>query len=133
MNIPNLLFRLLGERGEAFAQWLPRSILGYGIDDLFFLSGVILLWYIAGRALDRRRSRAARIGAVTALIIYPLLLLLAAALAPSGLYDLGPGRVRNLDPPIGAFLRLMWSIALVVIAGLGSVMAIRAWKHNDNG
>jgi hypothetical protein len=135
MKMPALLFRLLGaQRGPAFAQWLPRSILGYGIDDLFFLGGVILLWYIAGGALDRRRSRATgRIGIVTALVIYPTLLLLGATLASSKLYDLGPGRITDLDPPLGAFLGLMWSIALIVIAGLGLAMAFRSRKHNKTG
>ncbi len=37
--------------------WVLPSyrILGFGVDDLFYLVGVLILWYLIGRKLDRRR------------------------------------------------------------------------------
>jgi hypothetical protein len=31
-------------------------ILGFGVDDLFYLVGVLILWHLVGRKLDRRRT-----------------------------------------------------------------------------
>jgi hypothetical protein len=37
--------------------WVLPSypIFGFGVDDLFYLVGVLILWYLVGRKLDRRR------------------------------------------------------------------------------
>ena len=38
------------------AELLPMyRILGFGVDDLFYLAGVFVLWYLVGRRLDRCR------------------------------------------------------------------------------
>jgi len=53
LNAPALIFRMFDpiRYGPEF-DWIPRSTLGFDSDDLFFLVGVIVVWYIAGRSLD---------------------------------------------------------------------------------
>jgi hypothetical protein len=129
LNAPALLFRFLDPIpwGPKF-DWIPRSILGFYTDDLFFLAGVIVVWYIVGRALDHRRtSRRARQSSVAiALVRCSLLLALGVILFFAGLRDLGPRRSNNPAPPVGAILTLVWSIALIFGSGRRLVASIRS-------
>jgi hypothetical protein len=53
LNAPALLFlNLLG----LFPDWSAPRICGFYFDEIFFLPGVAFLWYLVGRALDRRRT-----------------------------------------------------------------------------
>ncbi len=122
LNAPALLFGALAIFGS-----YTSSFLGFPTSDLLFLVGVIIVWYIVGRVLDRRRnSKAApQRGIATALVMYPLLLMLGSLLLFLGVYGLGPHRPNIADPPVGAFLTLMWSGTLIFLSGRGLVRAIR--------
>jgi amino acid transporter len=51
LNAPALLFlRLL----DLFPDWSAPRICGFYFDEIFFLPGVAVVWYLVGRALDRR-------------------------------------------------------------------------------
>jgi len=59
LNAPALLFSEVDYyfvQSEAAPTWTARPILGFYADDLFFLLGVIVVWYFAGRALDLRAT-----------------------------------------------------------------------------
>lgn len=77
LNAPARLFKFLDPIywGEKF-DWLPRSMFGFYVDDLFFLAGVIIVWYLVGRALDRTRALRTTGGSRIALVIDILLLAL---------------------------------------------------------
>jgi hypothetical protein len=128
LSAPALLFRALNPIGwgPTFER-LPRSIVGVDTDDLFFLAGVIVVWYIAGRALDQRRTSktAGRSGILTTSIVYPLLLVLGGVLLFGGLYDLEHPSSNNPDHPVRGLLTLMWSVSLIFLSGRGLVRAIR--------
>jgi hypothetical protein len=128
LNAPALLFRFLNpiSRGPEF-DWIPRSVIGFDTDDIFFLFGVIIVWYIAGRALDQRgtSTTAERSGIAVVLVPGILLLALGVLLSLVGLHDLGPSRPNNPGPPIGAVLTLMWSVTLICLSGRRLVQAIR--------
>jgi len=128
LNAPALLFRLLDpiSWGSEF-DWIPRSVLGFDTDDVFFLLGVIIVWYFAGRSLDQRwtSGMAGRSGIATVLATCVLLLALGGLLSLAGLHDLGPNRPNNPGPPIGAVLTLMWSVTLIFLSGRRLVQAIR--------
>lgn len=132
LNAPALLFRMLNPigLGPAF-DWVPRSMLGFDTDDLFFLVGVIIVWCLVGRALDQRRTSttAARSRMATVLIMCLLLMAVGGLLLWLALHDLQHPGYENLDPPVGAFLTLMWSASLVVLSGKGLLRAIR--EHRD--
>jgi hypothetical protein len=132
LNAPALLFRMLDpfRLGPPFDSG-PRSMLGFDRDDLFFLVGVIVAWYLVGRALDHRRSSsiAARKRIANALIAYPLLLALGVLLLFLGMHDVQNPGYENLDPPFGAWLTLMWSASLIFLSGRGLVRAIREHRR----
>jgi hypothetical protein len=53
INGPALLFR-----GLAVSLRLRgHPVWGVSVEDVFYLAGVVVLWYLAGRTLDRRRFR----------------------------------------------------------------------------
>ena len=53
VNAPALLFRglALSLRLQGHPVW------GVGVEDVFYLAGVVVLWNLVGRTLDRRRFR----------------------------------------------------------------------------
>jgi hypothetical protein len=122
-NFPRLFDFVWGHK----LAWMYGSIFGLGVDDLFFLCGVIALWCFAGRVLERRASRMTRPGKITAFVVCPFVLLFALGLATTALFDLGPGRIKELDPPLGAFLTGIWAAILMFLAGKQLLVAI--WKR----
>jgi hypothetical protein len=128
LDAPALLFRLLDPVpwGPEF-DWIPRSILGFDTDDLFFLVGVIVVWYLAGRALDHLWTpRTAKRGSMAIVFVKCSLLLAAGViLFFFGLQQLGPHPPNYPAPTVGAVLTLMWSVALIFLSGKGLVRAIR--------
>lgn len=129
LNAPALLFWVLAHylfSWETMSTWVSRSrsIFGFYADDIFFLVGVIVVWYFVGLAMDRRRTEST-VGKGVTTIVCSLLLALGVLLFALGLHDLGPGRPENIDPPVGAFLTLMWSISLIFLSGRGIVRVIR--------
>ena len=128
LNAPALLFRIL----DPFTwgvEWhhIPRSILGFDTGDIPFLVGVIVVWYLVGRALDKRRiiSGTAVKSRIAVALVACFLLLLGGFLFSVGLHDLGPGRPNNPSPPVGAVLTLVWSVALIFFSGRGLVSLVR--------
>ena len=138
LNAPALLFTSLdpGRWGPTFAWW-PGSIIGVDMDDVFFLAGVIVVWYVVGRALDQRRtsvSAARRLGMVTTLIVQVLLLALGALLLVGGLWDLRHWQFGVVgQPPWRAVITLMWSAGLILLSGRGLVRAIFADRRRLTG
>jgi hypothetical protein len=128
LNAPALVFRLPNLMAPE-ATWIPKlpSVFGFDVDDVYFLVGVVVVWYLLGRALDQRRSSRKEGGSkkATAFVVYPLLLALGGLLFYGGLKDFGNPRSPNLGSPVGAFLTLMWSVGLIVLSGRRLVRAIR--------
>ncbi len=128
LNAPALLFRTLNpiRWGPAF-WWLPRSILGFDTDDLFFMAGVIVLWYLVGHALDRRgvSATAGRRRTASCLLAYLLLLALGGVLLYGGLHLLRHKSSDNPNDPVRAVLVLIWSVGLLCVSGRGFAKAIR--------
>src|SRR5579883_2189764 len=120
-NAPALPLRMLNpiRWGPAF-YWLPRYLFGFDTDDLFLLAGVVILWYLVGRAVDRRRrpTRTEK-ESVTSVIRYVLFVALAGLLLLLGVHDLRHPGYNNLHLPIGAFLTLAWSGVLLFISSRG--------------
>ncbi len=118
LNAPALLFRIFDPFvwGQEWTR-IPRSLLGFDTGDVPFLVGVIVLWYLVARGLEKKetlkitdRSRKAAVLAAISLLSLGLFL------ASVGLHDLGPGRPNNTSPPVGAVLTLVWSIALIFLS-----------------
>jgi len=128
LNAPALFFRLLDPIGWGPAFWgLPRSILGYDTDDCFFLMGVIVVWYLVGRALDHRRTSevARRPRLVVVLTAYPFLLALGGLLFVLGVAGFQEPQFSNFGHrPEREILTLMWSVSLIFFSVRGIVKAI---------
>jgi len=59
LNAPALLSRFplyAVQEWEPESAWVSRPMLGLYGGDVFFLVGVIVVWFLVGRALDRRRA-----------------------------------------------------------------------------
>jgi hypothetical protein len=127
LNAPALLFRILDPFTWGLAgDRIPRSMLGFDTGDIPFLVGVIVVWYLVGRALDKRRiSKTAERSRIAVALIACFLLSLGGLLFSAGLHDLGPARPNNSSPPVGAVLTLVWSAALIFLSGRGLARAIR--------
>src|ERR1035438_5642080 len=130
LTAPAMLFRALGlllaSCGPTF-PWLTQPILGFYTDDLFFLAGVVVVWYLVGRALDQRRtSQTVRErGRAMALIACSLLLTSGGLLLLLGLDYLRNPRFNNPNSLVVAVPVLVWSASLIFLSGRGLVRAIR--------
>jgi hypothetical protein len=106
-------------------DWLGASVAGLYIDDLYFLTGVGVLWYLVGRSLDRRRARPA-FKAPTATGLIARLLMLAVA---GYLLVLGLGWAWNPhfdNPSLVVVPMLTWSLILMFLAARWLVTAFRS-------
>jgi len=57
INAPAMLFRALGAWfGTQLIDRAPVAVFGFGLEECFFLLGVIACWYFVGRWLDHRKS-----------------------------------------------------------------------------
>jgi len=121
LNAPALLFRFLNPIGWG-PMWdgLPRSILGFDTDDLFFLLGVIVVWYFVGRALDRRPAseKVAPRGTVTVatLMVCFVVLALGGLLSFAGVHDLVHPSSNNPYHSVRGLLTLIWSVSLIFLS-----------------
>jgi len=108
----------------------PISFSGFAIDDVLFLFGVVILWYLVGLAIDRHRAQRQRERAHNALRIFIDLLLIGLAmvlllvsftpiLAPKGLTN--PTGAR-----IAAILWLTWSLLLFLVPGINLTRMFRS-------
>ena len=55
LNAPALLVKFVGMLVVVLTN-RPMSIHTWGIEDVWFLGGVVIVWYLIGRTLDRFRS-----------------------------------------------------------------------------
>jgi len=125
LNAPALLFRAVPvfvAGREPASTWPSRSVLGFDVSDLFFLVGVIVVWFLVGRALDRRRTSKTAGGhrSATALVAHPLLLALAGLLFYLGLLE----RRSYLDL-VRTLLMWIWSASLIFVSIRGLVRVLR--------
>jgi hypothetical protein len=128
LNAPALLFM-------APTMWPPISelargrVLGISISDIFFLVGVLVVWYLVGRALDRRLDSQRRDGPgpLTALIAHLMTLAVGGILLYVALHDFQYPNFDNLGHrPERAILTLAWSISLILISVRGLLRVIRS-------
>ena len=103
--------------GESF-DFLPRSIGGRDTRDLFLLVGIAVVWYLVGRAIDRRLSRDRKTGRSARPRRLSQVLLLAM-----GIYLLLIAVNELLYPRFGgpylAIPTLVWSGTFITISGWG--------------
>jgi hypothetical protein len=126
LNAPAMLIRSLHIFVHQW-EWGTRQVLGFYMDDLFFLVGVIVVWYGAGRALDRRRisEPAGRRRLVNLLPRHLLLLATGCLLFCMGLGVLWNAPYNNPDYPACAILYLVWSAILAFLSGRGILRTLR--------
>lgn len=117
-----------------------RSILGLMTGDLFFLTGVAIVWYAIGRMLDRRRSQATSTGlheTTGEMLFNTLLAAWGGFLFVGGLWS-----IRESIPPVGfrfglrtiglqqtlalGSLVIVWSLILLIFAGLKLARGVRS-------
>ncbi len=112
----------------------PPSILGFGAGEIFFLAGVVLLWYLVGRALDRRKSPPQGRITTSQMLLNLFLIVWGVCLFFLGLPAFQSpwrysNRVGNLAEGI---LFSVWSLILVLVLGANLVKAIRRrHSHSD--
>jgi len=135
INAPAALIKGVGV--SITAEFIDRPLLayGFGIEDGWFLGGVIIVWYLVGSALDRLRSAGGwqTLGklSVRGIAVNLLLLLLGGYLfyfAVDALRVFGKWNnpVRNIAEGL---LFLVWSVALILTSGQKLVSGIRN-KHS---
>jgi hypothetical protein len=122
INGPAIFFKLLVfpfTRGQPF--WPLVSVFSYGLEDLSFFVGVVVLWFFVGRALDRMMSveelperRLIGLGGLP----YVFVEFLGMALFLLGIQGLRtPGRWNNYSGNLTeSILFLAWSIILILVA-----------------
>ncbi len=121
INAPAALLMLLADLFHR-VDHAPPSVFGLPLGDLLFFSGVVLLWFIVGRAVDNRGhlGASAQVPMFAAVVFRALLLALGLLLF---LMSLGPLFFRmslnNSSGSIAAgILIMLWSAALVGTSAL---------------
>ena len=104
----------------------PPTVFGLDLERTFFFSGVVVLWFLVGRALDKRRLSNAPPPAWSAsklvLVGAPLALMSALLLYVSVTGLLTPGRWNNeIGSILNSVLLLFCSLALLGIPVLALV------------
>ena len=109
----------------------PAALFGLGAQELFFLLGVIILWFFVGRAIDHTTRRQGSFGPkawVAKSTIDVLLMLLATLVLLVGVTPILD--TRGFTNPIGvraaAFLWLAWFLVLFFVPGIHLVRRFRA-------
>lgn len=127
LNAPALLFRVQAGWGPISA-WVPGSILGVDTSDLFFLVGVTVVWYLVGRALDRRGvpQTEGRHAMVVNVAAHCCLLMLGGFLFYAGLQDFWNPNYGGFGiRPERGILMFLWSGSLIFLSGRTLVQATR--------
>jgi hypothetical protein len=110
------------------SAWVPGAIFGIDTSDLFFLGGVFIVWYIVGRAIDRRGTqRPEGPRAAITLAVSTFLLAVGGLFYSLGLHDLR--YPPNLNP-VGAVLTLTWSASLIVLSGRALIRMVRRLRSS---
>jgi len=117
LNAPALFFSFVG----------IGTVFGIDGSDLSFLVGVIVVWYLVGRTLDRRRvPRTTGDSAMVPTVGYCFLLALGGLLFYVGLLNFQNPTFDNLGHrPERGILTLLWSCSLIFLSGRALVRMIR--------
>ena len=122
LNAPAQLFAAIPELTRISTAWLPGLVYGFEISDLFFLVGVLFVWYLVGQAIDSRNvpKPEATSGMATALVAHVLLLAVGGLLLYIGLFDFREPTFGNLaHRPYRGILTLLWAGSLLFISSRG--------------
>jgi hypothetical protein len=109
LNAPAMFFSFVG----------VDTIFGIDASDLFFLLGIIVVWYFVGRALDRRRvPRTIRESTMVRAVTHSFLLAMGGLLLYIGLLNFRYPIFENLGRrPERGILTLSWSCCLIFFSG----------------
>ena len=105
-------------------SWMP-----FWLGHLLFLGGVVVLWYLVGRALEQRRSRKPldRGRAAAAVGIWRTFLVLLGILLMSVSVEMARNGVRNSGGPgdlVAPALFAVWSGILIILPGVQLVKSL---------
>lgn len=117
INGPAVLFRV----GDFLTPqaWKYMQVGGFSPDELWLLLGVLVVWFLIGRALDARRLQGAstsRIGMGSAIASIATLIV-AASLLFLGLKHLHPYEWNNPASPVVGILFIVWSLTIGFLSG----------------
>jgi hypothetical protein len=131
LSAPALLFRVQASWGP-LSTLVPASMFGIPTSDLFFLVGVIVVWYLVGRAVDRRLwPKPARTTPTITVVVRCFLVAVGGLLSYAALEDFHDPTLSNIGRrPERGILTLAWGAGLVIFAGRGIVMTIRSARLN---
>jgi len=112
-------------------EYIPRAtIFGLATDDLVFLAGTFLVWYLFGRTIDQRGapgpSGAAR--RTITLAVHVFLLAVGGLLGYIGLFLFEHPAIDSfiLEPrPYRGILTLLWAASLIFFSGRALMTAAR--------
>ena len=108
------------------SAWRTRVIYGFSLEDIFFLAGVIVVWWLVGRAIDRRAFPKPESRSRTALTWHALLLALGGLLFYASLNDyMYPIFFSIPRLSYRGILTFVWACSLIYISGRGLARAIR--------
>lgn len=117
INGPAVLFKV----GDLLTPqaWKYMAVRGFSSDEFWFLAGVLVIWFLIGRALDAHRLRGAstprvRMGSVIASIAT---MTVAALLLFLGLKHLHPYEWNNPASPVVGILFIVWSLTIGFLSG----------------
>ena len=117
LNAPAVFFSFLG----------LGTVFGIDGSDLSFLVGVIVVWYLVGRALDRRWvPRTIEESVMVPAVARGFLLAMGGLLLYIGLFDFQDPTFDNLSHrPERGILTVLWSCSLIFLSGRALVRMIR--------
>lgn len=105
-----------------YRSWATVSILGLGLPQILFLPGVVAVWYLTGRTLDRwGRSLSSTRAHMTGrrVLIFVLSVLLGVSTLVTGFVEIRQGMLLRPETAAlgyyaGGLLFLTWSLVLLI-------------------
>ena len=109
------------------AKLTPPSIGNFDAGDLLFLLGVVLVWYLVGRAIDARHRGSTAKSSGGKLAANSLLMVLGIALLCFGIGGALSDSTENLKgAAVQIGLSVLWGCCLTVVSGARIVAALRS-------
>jgi hypothetical protein len=107
-------------------NWITRPVLGFDLDDLAFFVGVVCLWHLVGRALDRRRRGEPEVQRRWKTVAAYLSLLPFSLVCGWGGYEFySRPAFNNPNYPLIVAMFWGWSLALAATCCVGLVRTLR--------